>query len=150
MTEEKTSLECDNQDLLHQQAELDNKYRSSLETIVALQTSLEASKVHGESAVRALLEACIRSSEKLAIRANMEKEFSNVAGTSSYFMMLAEELQNTLNELEIVYNSYAADNSIVEGFSRKIVLTGHLLSIIQIQGMTVCNTSADIDAGESM
>ncbi|XP_055902161.1 huntingtin-interacting protein 1 [Eupeodes corollae] len=150
LSEEKTSLECDIQDLIHQQSELDNKYKQSLETIASLQSTLSATEIHGESALRALLEACIRSSEKLAIRANTEKEFSNVAGTSTYFMMLAEELQNTLNELQIVYEKYSDDKSAVEGFSRKIVLTGHLLSIIQIQGMTVCNTAADIEAGEEI
>lgn len=150
MTEEKSSMECDLQDLLHQQAELDNKYKKSIETISALESALSTAKIHGESALRALLEACIRSSEKLAVRAYTEKEFSNAAGTSTYFMMLAEELQNTLNELEIVYEKYTSDPSAVEGFSRKIVLTGHLLSIIQIQGMTVCNTSADIEAGEEI
>ncbi|XP_055855780.1 huntingtin-interacting protein 1 [Episyrphus balteatus] len=150
LSEEKTSMECDLQDLLHQQAELESKYKKSLETIASLQSCISTTKIHGESALRALLEACIRSSEKLAIRAYTEKEFSNVAGTSTYFMMLAEELQNTLNELQIVYEKYAGDNSAVEGFSRKIVLTGHLLSIIQIQGMTVCNTSADIEAGEEI
>lgn len=150
LSEEKASMECDFQDLLHQQAELESKYKKSLEIIKELESSLATAKIHGESALRALLEACIRSSEKLAVRAYTEKEFSNATGTSSYFMMLAEELQNNLNELQIVYEKYTSDPTAVEGFSRKIVLTGHLLSIIQIQGMTVCNTSADIEAGEEI
>ncbi|CAD7081102.1 unnamed protein product [Hermetia illucens] len=129
-------------------AELDEKHRNALETIRALELSLQDSKIHGDTSIRALLEACIKSSEKLAVRAMSENEFTTAAGTSSYFMMIAEELQEVLNELQIVYEKYASDNTQVEGLARKTVLSGHLLATIQIQGMTICNTSANIEQGE--
>lgn len=148
LSNEKHEIENDLQDLLHQQNELDEKHRNALQTISALESSLQDSKIHGETSLRTLLEACIKSSENLAMRAANENEFSQAAGTSAYFMMIAEELQEKFNELKIVYDKYSNDNSQVEGLARKTVLAGHLMATVQIQGMTICNTSADIECGE--
>lgn len=147
---EKQVLEQNVEDLTQMKSELDNEYKRALEQISLLEESLNKTQADGKNAVRTLLGACIKSAEKLAIRGNTEKEFSNVSGTSAYYMMVAEEMKNTLNELRTVYGNYVADNSMVEGLSKQVVLTGHLLSILQIQGMSICNTSADIEAGEKI
>lgn len=99
--------------------------------------------------MRALMEACIKSSEKLALRAISDNDVATTAGTSTYFMMIAEELQQVLNELNIVHETYVADNNSVEGLARKVILGGHLMATVHVQGMTICNSSADIEFGES-
>lgn len=71
-------------------------------------------------------------------------------GTSAYFMMIAEELQIVLNELAIVYEQYLSDHTNVEGFARKVIIGGHLMATVHVQGMLICNTSSDIDCGERM
>ena len=137
------------QDLLHEQEELNEKYTAALSTVAALEATIQDTKIRDETHLRALIEATIKSSEKLTTRAMSENEVAGTAGTSSYFMMVAEELQSVLNELTIVHESYLMDNSNVEGLARKIILGGHLMATVHVQGMTICNTSADIECGES-
>lgn len=120
-----------------------------MSTIKALEATLEDTKIRDESRMRALMEACIKSSEKLALRAMSDNDVASTAGTSTYFMMVAEELQQVLNELSIVHDTYVADNSNVEGLARKVILGGHLMATVHVQGMTICNSSADIEFGES-
>lgn len=110
---------------------------------------MEDTKIRDESRMRALVEACIKSSEKLALRAMSENDVTSTAGTSTYFMMISEELQQVLNELSIVHDTYVADNSNVEGLARKVILGGHLMATVHVQGMTICNSSAEIEFGES-
>ncbi|KAJ6648913.1 Huntingtin-interacting protein 1 [Pseudolycoriella hygida] len=145
---QKDNIESDFQDLLNQQEELTEKYNSSLSTIKALESTLEDTKIRDESRMRALVETCIKSSEKLALRAISENDVASTTGTSSHFSMISEELQQVLNELSIVYDTYVADNSNVEGFARKVILGGHLIATVHVQGMTICNSSADIESGE--
>lgn len=147
---EKRNIECDFQDLLHEQEEMEEKYNAALSTIQALESSLEDLKIRDETRIRALVEACINSSKKLTERAMTENEVAAAAGTPTYFMMIAEELQTALSELGIVHDNYVCDNSNVEGLARKVVLCGHLMATVHIQGITIYNTSADIEYGESM
>lgn len=118
-------------------------------TIKALESTLEDTKIRDEARMRALMEACIKSSEKLALRAMSENDVAGTAGTPTYFMMISEELQQVLNELSIVHDTYVTDNSNVEGLARKVILGGHLMATVHVQGITICNSSADIEFGES-
>lgn len=145
---EKDNFEIELQDLLHEQEELTEKYESSMSTIRNLEATMEDIRIRDETRLRALIEACIKSSEKLTLRAMAENEVAGAAGTSAYFMMISEELQNVLNELAIVHATYLADANNVEGLARKIILGGHLMATVHVQGMTICNTSADIEFGE--
>lgn len=146
---EKNQIETDLQDLLHEQEEMKEKHDAALSTISALESSLSDVKIREESRLRALMEACVKSSEKLVTRAISENEVAGARGTSVYFTMVAEELQNVLNQLVIVHDNYLADNSNVEGFARKVILGGHLIASVHVQGTIICNSSADIDGGES-
>ncbi|XP_037038849.1 huntingtin-interacting protein 1 isoform X2 [Bradysia coprophila] len=130
------------------QEELTEKYNSTLSTIKALESTLEDTKIRDETRMRALMEACIKSSEKLALRAMSENDVASTANTSTYFMLISEELQQVLTELSIVYDTYVSDNSNVEGLARKVILGGHLMATVHVQGMTICNSSADIEFGE--
>lgn len=151
MRNDKDRFESDFQDLLHEQEELADRYASSCSTIKALESTLQDTKIREEARLRALVEACIKSSGKLASRAMAENDVvAGATGTSAYFMMIAEELQVVLNELAIVYDQYLSDNTNVEGFARKVVLGGHLMATVHVQGMLICNTSSDIECGERM
>lgn len=151
MRNDKDRFESDFQDLLHEQEEIADRYASSCSTIKALESTLQDTKIREEARLRALVEACIKSSGKLASRAMAENDVvAGATGTSAYFMMIAEELQVVLNELAIVYDQYLLDNTNVEGFARKVVLGGHLMATVHVQGMHICNTSSDIDRGERM
>lgn len=135
--------------MLHEQEELAERYASSCSTIKALESTLQDANIREDARLRALVEACIKSSGKLASRAMAENDVvAGATGTSAYFMMVAEELQTVLNELAIVFEQYLADNTNVEGFARKVVLGGHLMATVHVQGMLICNTSSDIDCGE--
>uniref|UniRef100_A0A1Q3FL40 Putative actin-binding protein n=1 Tax=Culex tarsalis TaxID=7177 RepID=A0A1Q3FL40_CULTA len=146
---EKGAIESDLQDLLHQQEEMDAHYQTALETIRNLENSLADAKITGESALRALLEACIKSSEKLTLRAISENEMPGAGGTPTYFLMIAEELQDVLSKLTIVHDNYLKDNSTnVESLARKVIIGAHLLASAHVQGMSICNRSANIECGE--
>ena len=147
---EKESFEIDIQDLLHQQEQMDQKNNEALLRIQQLELELVNSKIHGETALRALLEACIKTSEKITLRAIAESETPGASGTSTYFIMVAEELQDVLTKLKIVHENYRKDNNNnVEALVRKVQSAGHLLASIHEQGMAVCNKSTNIDTGES-
>uniref|UniRef100_A0A1Q3FJE9 Putative actin-binding protein n=1 Tax=Culex tarsalis TaxID=7177 RepID=A0A1Q3FJE9_CULTA len=146
---EKGAIESDLQDLLHQQEEMDAHYQTALGTIRNLEDSLADAKITGESALRALLEACIKSSEKLTLRAISENEMPGAGGTPTYFLMIAEELQDVLSKLTIVHDNYLKDNSTnVESLARKVIIGAHLLASAHVQGMSICNRSANIECGE--
>uniref|UniRef100_A0A1Q3FKY2 Putative actin-binding protein n=1 Tax=Culex tarsalis TaxID=7177 RepID=A0A1Q3FKY2_CULTA len=146
---EKGAIESDLQDLLHQQEEMDARYQTALDTIRNLENSLADAKITGESALRALLEACIKSSEKLTLRAISENEMPGAGGTPTYFLMIAEELQDVLSKLTIVHDNYLKDNSTnVESLARKVIIGAHLLASAHVQGMSICNRSANIECGE--
>ncbi|XP_055533824.1 huntingtin-interacting protein 1 isoform X2 [Wyeomyia smithii] len=146
---EKGTIESDLQDLLHQQDEMDQKYQDALGTMRNLESSLVDAKISGETALRTLLEACIKSSEKLALRAISESEMPGAGGTPTYFLMIAEELEEVLSKLAIVHESYRKDNSTnVESLARKVIIGAHLLASAHVQGMSICNRSANIECGE--
>jgi hypothetical protein len=146
---EKDILECEIQDLLHQQEELKEKERDAAERIQKLENDLLNSKIHGETALRALLEACIKTSEKLTLRAITDSETPGASGTATYFIMIAEELQDILAKLKLVHENYLKDNTNnVEALVRKVIVGGHLLASVHEQGMAICNKSANIDIGE--
>uniref|UniRef100_A0A1Q3FLM3 Putative actin-binding protein n=1 Tax=Culex tarsalis TaxID=7177 RepID=A0A1Q3FLM3_CULTA len=131
------------------QEEMDARYQTALDTIRNLENSLADAKITGESALRALLEACIKSSEKLTLRAISENEMPGAGGTPTYFLMIAEELQDVLSKLTIVHDNYLKDNSTnVESLARKVIIGAHLLASAHVQGMSICNRSANIECGE--
>lgn len=81
-------------------------------------------KIHGETSLRALLETCMRTSEKITLRAIAESETPGASGTSTYFIMIAEELQDVLTKLKIVHEKYLQDNNNVEALARKVQSCG--------------------------
>uniref|UniRef100_A0A182NNG3 4-hydroxyphenylpyruvate dioxygenase n=1 Tax=Anopheles dirus TaxID=7168 RepID=A0A182NNG3_9DIPT len=148
---EKETIESDLQDLLHQQEQTEAKLQAAFQKAVLLESALIDSKISGETALRTLLEACIKSSEKLTLRAIGENEMPGAGGTPTYFLMIAEELQEVLTKLKMVHESYVKDNSTnVESLARKVIIGAHLLASAHVQGMTVCNRSANIESGEPL
>ncbi|XP_055601254.1 huntingtin-interacting protein 1 isoform X8 [Uranotaenia lowii] len=146
---DKGALESDLQDLLHQQEELEQKLRASEATVSDLEQLLVNARITGETSLRTLLEACIKSSEKLTLRAISENEMPGAGGTPTYFLMIAEELQDVLSKLSLVHDSYLKDNSTnVESLARKVIIGAHLLASAHVQGMSICNRSANIECGE--
>lgn len=118
--------------------------------IQQLEIDLMNAKIHGETALRALLETCIKTSEKITLRAIAESETPGASGTSTYFIMVAEELQDCLAKLKIAHENYLKDNNNnVEAFVRRVQSSGHLLASVHEQGMAICNKSTNIDSGES-
>lgn len=146
---EKCQFESDLQDLLHQQEQLDEKLKETVQKISYLESSLVNTKIHGETALRTLLESCIKSSEKITIRAINENEMTGANGTPSYFILQSEELKDILKKLSLVHENYLKDNSNnVEALARRIVQCGHLMANVHSQGIAVSNKSADIEFGE--
>lgn len=146
---ERLDLENDVQDLLHQQSEMEERHKEAQATIMALQGNLRDTEIKSSVALRSLLEACIKSSEKMATRASSENEFAGTTiGTQGYFALIAEELQEVLTELGVSHGEYVADNNCAELFARKVILGGHLLATANIQGISVCSTCPDIETGE--
>lgn len=127
---------------------MEQKYNESQTKIQLLGNEIIASKIHGETALKTLLETCIKSSGNLANHAISDNEISVTAGTPGYFMIIAEELKDTLMKIVLVHENYLEDNNNVESLARKVILGGHLLASVHIQGMAICNQSADIEQGE--
>lgn len=147
MLKEKENIEVDFQDLMHQQEMVEKK---NLETVQQLEQQKLDLKIHGEIQIRALLEACIKTSEAITMRAITECE-AGACGTSTYFIMIAEELQDVLTKLKIVHENYTKDSeNNMESLVRKVQSLGHLMASIHEQGMTICNKSTNIENGESM
>lgn len=147
---EKETSEIDCQDLLHQQEQLTEKLAEANLKYQALELDLTNSRIHGETGLRTLLEACVKTSEKLTLRAITESEMPGASGTATYFIMMAEELQDVLTKLKMVHESYLKDNTNnVEALARKVIVGGHLLASVHEQGMAICNKSTNIDSGES-
>lgn len=139
------------QDLLHEQETLNEQLAQSEAHQQSLEQTLSDLRINQETAQRALIQTCIKSAENLTTRAVAENEVAAANGTSSYFRMVAEELQSVLNELVLVHAAYANDpDGNGEGMVRKIVLAGHLLASVHVQGMSVGNTASDIEIGERM
>lgn len=129
---------------------MEEKHKEAMLKIQHLENELINSKIQGESALRALLEACIKTSEKLTLRAISDSETPGASGTATYFIMIAEELQDVLTKLKLVHENYLKDNTQnAEALARKIIVGGHLLASVHEQGMAVCNKSPNIDNGES-
>lgn len=150
MQNAKTIIECDLHDLLLEQDEYNEKLSQTNNTIHILEEALKNARINGDARIRALVEACIKSSEKLVTRATAENDVAVAAGTSAYFMMFGEELTELLNELSMVHSNYVADSyNNVEALARKCILIGHLMASVFIQGNTICKTSANIERGES-
>jgi len=146
---EKETFETDIQDLLLQQEQVEAKHNETLAKIQQLELDLMNAKIHGEAALRALLEACIKTSEKITLRSIGDSETPGASGTSTYFIMIAEELQDVLTKLKLVHENYLQDkNNNVEALARKIIVGGHLLASVHEQGMAICNKSNNIDSGE--
>lgn len=145
---EKCELESDIQDLLGQQEELEEKSREYQSRIAEMEDNLRSTKIHNDASLRALLEACIKSSEHIASKPLNDAELSTAIGTPTYFLMMAEELQDVLTKLDIVHKKYMENSSNVEGLARKVILGGHLLATVHVQGLAICNSSADIERGE--
>ncbi|GAB0092055.1 huntingtin-interacting protein 1 [Sergentomyia squamirostris] len=149
LTVDKSDIECELQDLLHQQTELEERHLATLQTVGNLEAALKDAQIHGEVVVRSLLEACIKSSESLATRAVSEDEFnSGAAGTPGYFVLMAEELMEILTKLALSHAQYVTNNASVEPFARKTIIAGHMMATLQIQGVVVCNSTSDIEFGE--
>ncbi|XP_063708140.1 huntingtin-interacting protein 1 isoform X4 [Culicoides brevitarsis] len=149
LSNDKATLELDLQDLLHQQEQLEEKLNLSIDTNKTLENVLQDTRIKGDAALRALLETCVKESEKIAMRSINDNEMSRAGGTPSYFLMIAEEVQDVLTKLSLVHNNYQADSSAnVEALARKIILGGHLLASAHVQGMAICASSADIECGE--
>lgn len=137
------------QDLLLEQETLTEQLTASTAQIRALEQSVRDVRISQEAGLRALIQTCIKSSENLTMRAIAENDVAATNGTSSYFRMVAEELQSVLNELVLVNAAYTNDpENNGEGMVRKIVLAGHLLASVHVQGMSVGKTSGDIEIGE--
>ncbi|XP_055701906.1 huntingtin-interacting protein 1 isoform X2 [Phlebotomus papatasi] len=148
---DKSDIECELQDLLHQQTELEEQHTATLQTVGNLESALKDAQIHGEVVVRSLLEACIKSSESLATRAISEDEFnSRASGSPTYFGLLADELLDVLTKLGLSHGQYVTDNASVEPFARKVILAGHLMATVQMQGAIVCNSTSDIEYGEQI
>lgn len=141
---------CDLHVLLSVQDEYNEKLSQTNGTIQTLEEALKMARINGDARIRALVEACIKSSEKLVTRATTENDVAVAAGTSAYFMMFGEELTELLNELSMVHSNYVADNyNNVVALAKKCILMGHLMATVYIQGNTICKTSANIERGES-
>lgn len=150
MQNDKVTIESDLIDLLTEQDEYNEKLEKSNNTIHILEEALKNARINGDARIRALVEACIKSSEKLVIRAAAEHDVAVATGTSAYFMLFGEELTGLLNELSMVHSNYVTDNyNNVEALARKCILMGHLMAAVYIQGVTICKTSANIESGES-
>lgn len=134
---------------MHQQEQLEEKLSGALDKITSLETALQENRIQRDTALRTLLETCIRESEKVAARSINDNEMQAAGGTPSYFLLIADELQSVLTKLSLVHGNYQQDNNEnVEALARKVIMGGHLLASAYVQGMAVCNSSADIECGE--
>lgn len=137
------------QDLLHQQEQLEEKLNLAYDTNKTIENVLQDTRIKGDTALRTLLETCVKESEKIAMRSINDNEMSRAGGTPSYFLMIAEEVQDVLTKLALVHNNYQNDSSAnVEALARKVILGGHLLASAHVQATAVCSSSADIECGE--
>lgn len=144
---EKETFETEIQDLLHLQEIQEEKYN---EKIQQLNDELINAKIHGETSLRALLECVIKTSEKITLRVITESETPGTNGTSTFFILIAEELQDELRKLKIVHENYLKNNDEnVLALTRKVLSCGHLLASVHEQGNTICEKSANIEQGES-
>ncbi|CRL04511.1 CLUMA_CG017588, isoform C [Clunio marinus] len=133
------------------QETLDQNHNEALEKIQKLELDLINQKIQGEAALRALLETCVKTSAKITLRAITESETPGASGTTTYFIMIAEELQDVLEKLKLVHGNYLEDNNKnAEALVRKVQATGHLISSVHEQGMAICNKSTNIDSGEKI
>lgn len=149
MRSDKITIESDLHDLLSEQDEYTEKLEKTNNTVHLLEEALKTARVSGDARIRALVEACIRSSEKMVSRAAAEHDVAVATGTSAYFMLFGEELTGILSELAVVHSSYVTDSyNNVEELAKKCILMGHLMAIVYIQGVTICKTSANIERGE--
>lgn len=149
MLNDKITIESDLHDLLSEQDEYNEKLEKTNTKLHLLEEALKNARISAEARIRALIEACITSSEKMVSRAVAENDVVVATGTSAYFMLFGEELTSVLNELSLVHSNYITDSyNNVEELATKCILMGHLMAILYIQGVTICKTSANIERGE--
>lgn len=135
--------------MLLQQEQLTEKLVVLTDSNQKLDIQLQETRIRGDTALRTLLETCIKESEKIAARSINDNEMPGAGGTPNYFLLISEELQDVLTKLSIVHENYQNDSSTnVESLARKVILGGHLLASAHVQGMAVCNSSTDIECGE--
>lgn len=131
------------------QSEFESKLLEEREKMRTLEEALQLCRVSSGELIRNLFNNCIKSSEKLVTRATSENDVAAAAGTSSYFMMIAEELTTILNELAAISRDFRFDdNDHVTALTGKTILIGHAMASVYIQGVTICKTSANIESGE--
>lgn len=155
---EKNTIANNENVLSEQRDELEMKYKTALIKTDELETKnsevnkklevVENDLQKVKASTRILLQTCISSSEKLTSHAVSENELSSTAGTPAYYMIISEELNNTLSKLINVYEKFTNDDKVIDEFAETIIVGGHLLASVYIQGTAICNTSANIESGE--
>lgn len=146
----KLGYEYDLHDLLLEQADSEAKIKEEREKLRTLEEALQLTRLNSAQLIRNLLDACIKSSEKLVTHATLENDVAAAAGTSSYFMMIAEELTANLNDLSVVSRDFILENNEhVDALASKSIMIGHSMASVYIQGITICKTSTNIESGES-
>jgi hypothetical protein len=148
MLREKGVLEMDVHDLLYQQEQIESK---TSEMTSKYSEEMSQLKNKYDSALRALLETCIKTSEEIterSIQDNETLEFNQI--NSTHFILASEEFQDVLTKLKGVHENYLQDNDgNSQAFVRNIINCGHILSIVHERGILLCNKSANIHSGES-
>lgn len=147
---DKDNVETDLQDMLHEQEQLQARHNEAKCELAELKLAADARLIREETRIRALTETCIRSAEKLSARTLLDDELDTVADAAAYLQLHSEQLQTVLGELAIVHGKYRTDPTTnVESLARKVIGAGHLMATVQLQARQMCNTSMDIEAGES-
>ncbi|KAL5283135.1 HIP1.2 family protein [Megaselia abdita] len=128
LVNEKSIIENEFQDLLHQQHEMENRLMLKDKTILELQ-----------SGICALLKSVISSSEQLTF--DYESDLHQIF----------TELIIKIKELSSAFNNYEQNPTLyVECLGRKVITAGHFLGLLQKRGLEICNNCPDIQAGEKI
>lgn len=128
LVNEKSIIENEFQDLLHQQNELEDKIMLKNQSISEL-----------ESGICALITSVISSSEQLAF----EVSETNINA-------IFTDLSTKLKELSSAFVNYEQNPKLyAECLGRRVITAGHFLGILQKRGLEICNNCPDIQAGES-
>lgn len=147
---DKDNVETDLQDMLHEQEELQARFAEAKSELAEVKLTIESQVIREETRMRALVETCIRSAEKLTSRTLLDDELDTVADAAAYLQLHSEQLQTVLGEMAIVHGKYRVDPANnVESLARKVIGAGHLMATIQLQARQMCNASTDIESGES-
>jgi hypothetical protein len=145
MVIEKNNLEDDIHELLSQQDLIETKDN---EIVRQMEQQAATMQMKNDNQIRALLQGCMKAIEEINVRAH-ENDMSAFTN-SAYFMMLSEELQDSLAKLIPTHESYLQDkNANADTFLRSILLSGHLSSLVYERAMEACNLMTNINSGES-